>query len=69
MRCIIGIGLALAISGTGGIFAANASKGSEKASMFSDERPVFSVRNDGCPYYPSPVACRSDSAGHADSER
>jgi hypothetical protein len=69
MRCVIGIGVALAISAAGGIFAANASRGSETVGINLAEGPVFSMRNDGCPYYPSPVACRSDTATQATSER
>ena len=58
MKKVIGIALAFAIIGGVVIVA----EGPEL--QFTKSANAYSMNLDRCPYYPSPVACRSGSTGH-----
>jgi hypothetical protein len=58
----IGISLALAVTITGGALAVTAGAVAERSKLQSPNNSnVHEVRLDRCPYYPSPVVCRSGS--------
>jgi hypothetical protein len=58
---IIGITLALAVTITGGALAMTAGAMAEGAKLqLSNSSNVYEMR-DRCPYYPSPVVCRTTS--------
>jgi hypothetical protein len=69
MNTKIGI-VALAFTLVGAFTAPVAPLAQESNLQLARGPNVYAMRMDGCPYYPSPVACRStQSAGHADTHR
>jgi hypothetical protein len=59
---VIGIALALAFVGCLAISTGATAYGSKGQSAVTTPH---AMRTDGCPYYPSPVACRGASTAHA----
>ena len=59
---IIGIALALAVTITGGTLAVTADAVANGSKLQSSNRSDVYEMRDRCPYYPSPVACRTTSA-------
>jgi hypothetical protein len=59
---ILGATLALAVTLTGAAFAVTAGAGAERSKPQSqNSSKVHELRLDRCPYYPSPVVCRTAS--------
>jgi hypothetical protein len=61
---VIGITLALTLAGCLAIASGATARGSKLQSAGTDPH---TMRTDGCPYYPSPVACRGASTAHTTS--
>jgi hypothetical protein len=63
---VIGIALALTLAGCLAMATGATARGSQLQSAGTDPH---TVRTDGCPYYPSPVACRGASTAHTTTSR
>jgi hypothetical protein len=59
---VIGIALALSFVGCLAIATGAPAQGSK---LQAEGTNAHAMRTDGCPYYPSPVACRPASMAHA----
>jgi hypothetical protein len=58
---VIGIALALTFAGCLAMATGATARGSKLQSAGTNPH---TLRTDGCPYYPSPVACRDASTDH-----
>jgi hypothetical protein len=63
---VIGIALALTFVGCLAIATGATAHGSKGQSAGTTPH---AMRTDGCPYYPSPVACRGTSTAHTTTSR
>jgi hypothetical protein len=64
---VLGITLALAVTITGGLFAALAASAVADGSKQSANSSNYAMKLDRCPYYPSPVVCRDGARAHTTS--
>ena len=55
------IGIALALTIVGGLAVANSATAERSKLQAPGSASVHAMRMDACPYYPSPVVCRSRS--------
>jgi hypothetical protein len=66
---LIGITVAFAVTITGAVLAATAGAAAAGSNRPSARDPnVYAMRMDGCPYYPSPVACHSGAGARTTSD-